>query len=212
MKKLSLYLFLISALIISSCSSNTNKTENEKDVKSSTESSVKYTVNIEKSLLKWKGSKVASFHEGTLLLKSGSLNVENDKIASGSFEIDMASIVNLDLTEAEWNQKLVGHLKSEDFFNVANFPTAKFEITSIEQIDGKQMAYGNLTIKGITKNVGFEIKTTLNADNLIVKAEKFTIDRTEWEIKYNSGKFFEDLKDNLILDEIEISFEIYANK
>lgn len=74
------------------------------------------------------------------------------------------------------------------------------------------MAYGNLTIKDITKNIGFPIDYKIEGNNVKVTAEPFTIDRTEWEIKYNSGKFFENLKDNLILDEIEISFELIADK
>jgi len=210
MKNYNLLFTMFLAIVLFSCNNSSNNAESEKDAKTGSEAAKTYTLDNTKSSLKWKGSKPASFHEGTIALKSGELKVENNQISAGSFEIDMTKIVNTDLTDATYNQKLIGHLSSEDFFNVAKFPTAKFVVTAIETKDGKTMASGNLTIKDITKNISFPIVVNITETEVKVTAQTFTIDRTEWEIKYNSGKFFEDLKDKLISDEIEFSFELVA--
>lgn len=82
------------------------------------------TVDNAKSTIKWEGAKVGGSHNGTINLKSGSLSFENNSLVGGSFEIDMNTITNTDL-EGEYKGKLEGHLKSDDFFGVATYPTAK---------------------------------------------------------------------------------------
>lgn len=123
MKKAISYIFIISSVLFFACNNNSNKAETygEKDAKSSTETSLKYTVNTDISTIKWKGSKPASFHEGTVDVKSGTINIEDSKIISGNFEIDMNSIVNSDLTNEEYNKKLISHLQTEDFFNTVKY-------------------------------------------------------------------------------------------
>ena len=81
-------------------------------------------VDSSKSTVKWTGKKVAGEHTGTIAVKEGNLNVEKGKITGGKIVIDMQSITNTDLTDAGWNAKLIGHLKSDDFFSVATFPTS----------------------------------------------------------------------------------------
>jgi len=157
-----------------------------------------------------KRNKPASYHEGYLSLNSGVFTIENDNITSCNFEFDLISMVCTDIEDPELNKKLIGHLQSADFFDTEQYPTAKFELTSSEKTGETHKISGNLTIKGITKNISFEATVQNSGDVVTVKSEKFAIDRTEWDIKYNSGKFFDNLKDNVILDEIEISFDIYA--
>ena len=124
----------------------------------------------------------------------------------------MNSMVNLDLEDEKYNEKLIGHLKSADFFDVENNSFSAFAITGVEVKDGKTMVKGNLTIKGIKKNIEFPATVNVNGDEVTFTSGTFNIDRTEWDVKYNSGKFFEDLKDKLIDDNIELSFDIKATK
>jgi len=164
-------------------------------------------VNTSNSTVKWKGSKVTSFHEGNIKLSSGKLILEHGKLVGGEFEIDMTSIKNTDIEDEEYREKLEGHLKSKDFFNVEQFPLAIITITKAVKGDGNSYkVVADLTIKGITHSVTFDANVVINGVNFSATA-KMKIDRTKWEIKYNSGNFFKDLGDKIILDEIE--FDVY---
>ena len=74
-------------------------------------------INVEKSIVNWKGSMLFSFgeHYGTVNFKEGSLEFKNDEIIGGSFVVDMNTMVN---TDGDYNEGLVNHLKNEDFFDV----------------------------------------------------------------------------------------------
>jgi polyisoprenoid-binding protein YceI len=145
------------------------------------------SLNLEKSIIKWIGTKVTGKHNGTIKISEGSITVDGSNITGGKFVIDMASISNEDLKDAEKRGKLEGHLKSEDFFDVAKFPTAKFEITSVTapDVDGATNITGNLEIKGITKSITFPAKITFDANKKPVSATaNFNIDRTQWNVIY----------------------------
>jgi polyisoprenoid-binding protein YceI len=163
-------------------------------------------VNAENSTVKWKGSKISSSHEGTVNILKGTLNIDHGTLVGGQFSIDMQSLSTTDMSE-EYNKKLDGHLKNEDFFNVSEFPTASITITNA--VRGSENSYkikANLTIKGITHPISFAADVNVNGKNYLATA-KIKIDRTKWDIKYNSGNYFKDLGDKLILDEIE--FDIF---
>ena len=163
-------------------------------------------VNTENSTVKWKGSKISSSHEGTVNILKGNLNIDHGTLVGGQFSIDMQTLATTDMSE-EYNKKLDGHLKDEDFFNVSEFPTAS--ITIINAVRGSGNSYkiiANLTIKGITHPISFAADVNVNGKNFLATA-KIKIDRTKWDIKYNSGNYFKDLGDKLILDEIE--FDIF---
>ena len=153
-------------------------------------------VNIESSTINWLGKKIGGQHEGTINLKSGSIEEKNGTIVSGTFVIDMTSISNTDLTDEGYNQKLVGHLKSDDFFGVENFPTATLNITRASAFnDGKASATGDLMIKDKKGSVTFDIMKKGNT--YIAKVE---IDRSEYNVKYGSTSFFDSLGDKAIDD------------
>ena len=163
-------------------------------------------VNTINSTVKWKGSKVTSYHEGNIKLSSGKLIFDHGKLVGGEFEIDMSTIVNTDM-EGRMKQRLEWHLKNEDFFNVAEFPTSTITITNAVKGEGNTYkVVADLTIKGITHPISFDADVNVNGLNFLAAA-KIKIDRTKWDIKYNSGNFFKDLGDKLILDEIE--FDIF---
>jgi polyisoprenoid-binding protein YceI len=172
-----------------------------------------FTVDASKSTLNWKAEKITGFHEGTLNLKTGTFKVENGKIMSGTFTVDMNSITCTDLTDAEYNGKLVGHLKSADFFDVAKFTEAVFTITKpVDVSKSVTEVHGNLTIKGISKPITFKANILKNDISFIFNANSIVVDRTLYNIKYGSGSFFSDLGDKAIYDEFTIKLKIVANK
>lgn len=173
----------------------------------------RFTADTEASKINWKGFKPTGEHFGTVILKSGAFNVQNSMILSGEFEIDMNSIVVLDIPSDESsNGKLVRHLKSDDFFNANNYPVALFRIKSSENKDSKTLVKGDLTIKGITHPVSFLADVKIDGESVILKSEKFEIDRSKWNIKYKSQSFFSDLGDKFISDDMELSVEVHAVK
>lgn len=168
-----------------------------------------YTANVEASTLEWKGFKPTGTHNGTVNIENGTLNVENGKVTGGTFTFAMDSIVVLDIpADDEYNAKLTNHLKSGDFFDVENNPTATFEVTSY---DGNEMK-GNLIVKGISKPIAFNATLNEVDGGIELTSESFEIDRTEYDIRFKSKKFFDDLKDKFINDEFEIKFNVKASK
>lgn len=173
----------------------------------------KFQADTNASLVYWKGSKPTGTHNGTIKLKSGYFTVENGLITAGEFDIDMNSIVNLDIpADEKGNKKLVGHLKSDDFFGVAKYPVANYKIISTEKKDGKTLIKGELTIKEKTHPVHFLATVAIADTSVILKSDTFKIDRSKWDIKFKSQSFFGDLGDNFIYDDIELSADVTAVK
>ena len=214
MQRLGLTLLIALIGVFAACSSSPKgdkaETSEAGEVAETTGSS-SVAVNTETSHIHWTGSKVAGSHNGTINLKDGSIAMADGTVAGGSFTIDMSTIVNEDLPDDKKGD-LVGHLMSPDFFDVENHPTAAFEITKVTALEGDEeashMVYGNLTIKGITKQIGFRAAIKVDGDRVAVSTPDFTIDRTEFDVKYGSNKFFDNLKDNVINDNIGLSIEL----
>jgi polyisoprenoid-binding protein YceI len=154
----------------------------------------KINVNTNNSTVKWTGSKVASEHEGTINVQSGVLDFDHGLLVGGNFVFDMNSIKNTDIESEEYSTKLDNHLKNEDFFNVAEFPTALLTITNAKKRDGDDYyIFADLTIKGKTHPITFSAVVTLEELSFSAIAN-IKIDRTKWDVTYNSGNFFENLK------------------
>ncbi|MEQ6123193.1 YceI family protein [Pseudotenacibaculum sp. MALMAid0570] len=207
MKKVLIAIVAISTVIISCKGEKKEKLEVKEEVK--VEKAVaQNNVDLSASLLSWKGTKPGGAHNGTVALKESSLVVENGKISSGEFLVDMSSIKNLDIKSPEYGAKLVAHLSNEDFFDVTKYPTSKFVITSVEEKEGKLAVTGNLTIKDVTKSI--TIPATLSQENgvHVFKSETFNIDRADFNVKHKSKRFFDNLKDKFIDDLVEMSFEV----
>jgi polyisoprenoid-binding protein YceI len=164
-------------------------------------------VDASKSSVKWLAKKVTGEHSGTIGMKEGNLVVEKGKITGGKIVIDMNSIANTDLADATWNAKLVGHLKSDDFFGVASFPTSEFVITKVESNGTSHVISGNLTIKGITNPASFTATSVRDGKNTIYSGT-MTVDRTKYNIRYGSKSFFDDLGDKAIYDEFTLNFNL----
>lgn len=167
------------------------------------------TINNKISSVEWIGKKVTGQHTGTIMIKEGKLAMHDGQLSGGKVTIDMTSILCTDL-KGEWADKLVGHLKSGDFFDVENHNTATLEIIKVTPgKDGNYSVSGNLTIKGISKPIEFTSTIDVKDGKLAAYAE-VTVDRTLYDVKYGSGKFFEGLGDKAINDEFTIKFKIAA--
>jgi polyisoprenoid-binding protein YceI len=169
-----------------------------------------YRLDTDKSEIQWVGKKVTGQHNGTIKLKKGNLLLDDGKITGGDFSIDMTSIAVVDLQDPGANRKLTNHLKSDDFFSVATYPESTFVLTSVKNKTDRQIEVtGNLTIKGITHPV--TIPATLEKSGDAWRAEgAVTLDRTKWNVRYGSGKFFQGLGDKLIYDDFELKLNLYA--
>lgn len=170
-----------------------------------------YVIDTEASTVKWKGSKPAYFHEGTIAISNGALSVAGGSVVAGNVEIDMTSIVNTDLTDPEKNAKLVGHLSSDDFFNAGAYPTSSLVLTGVEMgSDGQATVSGNLTIRDKTQHVTFPAEISVSEDGVEATA-LFSFDRSKFDVKFNSGVFFVDVAaDQIIADQIPLYIELKA--
>lgn len=157
----------------------------------------------------WWGYKVvkseASSHDGTVNVKSGVVTLKNNQLIGGSFVLDMTTINAVDL-QGEYQQKLNGHLKNGDFFEVDKFPTATFKITSVKKgAQGKSIVTGNLTAKGKTNVVSFPATLSVSNGTVSLVSDKFTIDRQKWDIAYKSA-----MQDVVVKDDIDLVVKISA--
>ena len=168
-------------------------------------------VEASKSSVKWLAKKVTGQHSGTIGIKEGNLVVQKGGITGGKIVIDMNSIINTDLTDATYNAKLIGHLKSDDFFGVATFPTSEFVITKVENKGTSHIFSGNLTIKGITNPASFTATSIKDGKNTVFTGT-MTVDRSKFNIRYGSKSFFDDLGDKAIYDEFTLDFNLVVTE
>lgn len=197
-------------MVLASCAGNPEgkKAETKDSVATVDQvTGVAYKVDTAATKIMWKGTKVSGFHEGTITVKSGVVNVDNGAITGGNFVLDMNTISATDL-EGEYKDKLDGHLKADDFFGVATHPEASFTITEVKAgtNEGEVSISGNLVIKGISKNITFDSKVEEITDTTVKTSADFNILREDWGVSYE-GK-----KDDLISKEINFRVNIVANK
>jgi polyisoprenoid-binding protein YceI len=172
-----------------------------------------FKIDTQKSNIEWTGKKVLGQHNGEIKLASGTIITQDNVPAKGSFVIDMASIDNKDLTDADSKGKLLGHLKSDDFFGVTKYPQAQFATTKITKSgNGSIVITGNLTIKGITSPVSFPATYAVSGNTFTAKAANVKVDRTKYNIKYNSKSFFDAIGDKAIDDEFILNITLVATK
>lgn len=170
------------------------------------------TVNTSESTITWTAKKVTGQHHGKVPITSATLDYQNNRILGGTFEMDMISLTVEDLTDADMNKKLTDHLKSDDFFSVEKHNKSNFKITEAKTSNGKDYQLtGDLTIKNITKPVTFPATVEVNGGK-ITATGKLTFDRTDYDIKFRSGSYFENLADKLIYDEVELDVKLVASE
>lgn len=174
----------------------------------------KYILDFNKSSIIWKATKVTGAgHEGTVRVSSGVVNVAGKSI-NGKIKVDMNGIVCTDIQDAGKNAYLLNHLKSEDFFSTVKFPDALFETTKITEAKGNDgtthRVDGNLTIKGITKPISFNAKITGGNGQVYIVGD-LKVDRAQFDVRYGSKSFFENLGDDAINNEFLLKLSLVGN-
>jgi len=165
----------------------------------------KFKIVSAQSNIDWVGKKVTGAHNGTIAVKEGEIILNDGNVINGKVIIDTTSIKILDVTDPATNAQFAGHLASDDFFSTEKYPEAILEITTVS---GRHVE-GNLTIKGITHSISFDVIVNVNGDVLIATG-KLVIDRTKYEMKFRSGNFFKDLGDTLIYNDFELNVTVTA--
>jgi polyisoprenoid-binding protein YceI len=166
-----------------------------------------------KSSIAWVGKKVTGQHQGTVAIKGGEALIEGSTLVGGTFEVDLGTIKVTDITDPKDNLKLTDHLKSDDFFGASVHPVALLTITKATPIASAKAGEpnyeisGEVSIKGIKNSVTFPAVVSI-ADGKAEAKATFTLDRTKWNVRYGSGKFFENLGDRLIYDDFEVSLAV----
>jgi Uncharacterized conserved protein len=156
----------------------------------------KNEVKVNESQVKWTGTKIGGSHNGEIKIEHGFLSLKSDKIVGGEIVMDMNSITVADIEDEGYNLKLVGHLKSDDFFGVEKYSNSKFVISkATEFANGKATVTGQLTIKGKTENLSFNVFKDGNTYTAQLK-----VDRSKFDVRYGSNSFFDNLGDKAIGD------------
>jgi polyisoprenoid-binding protein YceI len=163
-----------------------------------------YHVDQAASSIIWKGSKVGGEHMGTVSLKNGNLLFSEDGLSGGSFEIDMTTINTTDV-QGRQKRRVDRHLLSKDFFASKLFPAATLDIANVDKSsqDGSYNVTADLSVKGITKKINFTAYIDLEGNKATAKAD-IVFDRSDYDVRYRSDSFFENLGDKLIHDDVEV--------
>ncbi len=214
-KKLSFIALIALTMAFTSCKKEQKVATTEAKEVIEVVSSETYIASATETFITWNAKKkVLGGHQGTINASSGVIEVKGKDVVGGHFIIDLNTINVTDIEEEGKKGNLIGHLKNVDFFDVANHPNGAFEITSVTPKNDTSIIAGNLTLKGIKKNIAFPATIVVNGGKTMIKSEEFNIDRTEWGINYNSGKVVDpaSLGDKLIKDEVGIVVNIIASK
>lgn len=221
MLKQAISLAAIGAVVLASCGGpkgDAAETAEKQDAAAAAGSTL--TLDTAATSLQWHTAHKGGVdpHTGTFKISNGSLSVDNGNLTAGSFEISTASIRDIDLTDTAKRAMLEGHLKSPDFFDVAKYPTAKFEITKVEPYDSTKqksllvgathLISGNLTLKDSTKNITFPAIVTASADAVTAEAN-FDIDRTQWGMNYKGPN---NPQDWMVQKEVNLKLKLSAKK
>lgn len=174
-----------------------------------------YSYNATASTVYWEGSKPGGQHHGTIQVVKGSAKTDGDQIIGGTFELDMSTIRNEDVDNDGMRERLLNHLRSEDFFYVEKYPTSTFKIASVEQMKDEpsmHMVTGDLTIRGNTRQVSFPAEISMDEKLIHARTGQIVLDRTQWDVNHQSKSVFAGLKDNFINDEMIIKLDVHLNR
>lgn len=210
MKLRILSMALLSAATLSfvACTSNESTTSEETTADAAALTDGTVSVDTSASAVMWKGVMVGMYdHSGTVKLNSGSVTVADGKITGGTFEVNLTTITPTDENykpeEDRTPEKLVGHLSSDDFFNVAQFPTATFEITGSEGTT----VMGNLTVRGKTNAEKVENVVISEENGMVKMTGDLTFDRKKYDVAFTHP-----MKEMVLSDEVVLNVSLVAPK
>ncbi len=185
--------------------------EKKESLSVETPTSGRYQVIAEESQLMWTGQNITGFkHVGTVGVKRGQIEFDLNGIASATIIADMTQLDETNMEDEGKESKLIDHLKSDDFFNVEEYPEAKFVFTSQEDLGTGMNASGNFTVRGITQEEVAKVIVTKSGEEHVVITGTMIFDRTKYNVRYGSGKFFDNLGDDLIKDKITLKMKLKA--
>jgi polyisoprenoid-binding protein YceI len=216
-----LFVITVIASLVFACSPKSAEEAKTGEAKKAGEASgVVYELAADGSTVHWRGTKPGGEHVGVVSVTEGKVMVDNGAVSGGSMTIDLNSIENFDL-EGDMNGRLVGHLKSEDFFYTEQYPTAVFEIVSAAAKEGvapeggvkpTHEITGNLTMRGVTKSITFPAAVTVTDGKVKAVTNEFAINRTLWGVNFKSRTVFAEFKDDFIGDMINLKFDVEFKK
>ncbi|MDA6071078.1 YceI family protein [Flavobacterium sp. AC] len=223
MKKISVLTLVAVTLFTTACKKSSSETVTGEEKQVAEKKGEVLAVDLATSKVDWKAFHKGGFAPrwGTLAIKSGEISLEGNELTAGDFVIDMTSIKVDPASVTEKDKKyteLEAHLKSADFFDVGKNPTADFKITSVtnstspvkDAVEGaNKTVSGNLTLKGKAVNVTFPAKVTI-VDATVTLQAKFTVNRTDWDIKFGASQA--DPAEWMISKDIEIGINVTAGK
>jgi polyisoprenoid-binding protein YceI len=219
MRKLrNIALIVMGVIVIASCGRSSEKAveiSEKLEPGEKPDNAIVKTLDKSQSKVAWEGTKVTGKHDGTIGVSSGELYLVDNQLVGGNIVLDMTRIVVLDLEDPSTNARLQGHLESDDFFSIATYPEAYFEMARLVKIEDategepNYTISGNLTIKDITHGISFPAHVKVEDGKVHARAD-FDLDRTRWDVRFGSGRFFEGLGDNLIHDNFNIQLDVIA--
>lgn len=168
-------------------------------------------LDVTASSAKWTGTKtiIKDYTDtGTIKIKSGNAVFAKGILTDGEVVFDMSSIATTSTgrgSDADSISSQAKHMKSADFFDAVKYPEASFMIKDVTQENGKYMLTGDLKIKNLTNSISFPVTVTEANGKATIKG-LVAVDRTLWEIKYGSSKFFPNLGDKVIGDTFTLEF------
>jgi polyisoprenoid-binding protein YceI len=178
-----------------------------------------FRIDTDQSVIRWTGRNLFNHHSGTVKFGSGEINLRQGELVSARFTIDMASIANEDIPDPGINAMLIAHLRTTDFFDVENHPTAEFVANAVEKInkctDGtpNYRLRGDFTLRGITRPLEFPALIAASEDGQRLTGQgQFEIDRTEFGSQYGSGKFFRFLGKHVVNDHVHLHVKVHAER
>jgi polyisoprenoid-binding protein YceI len=204
----SIYKLLALSLVIAafmSCSSNAESSAKKEDSSATEENTPveNYTIDTEKSKVIWKGNMLGMYsHEGTLDFLSGTFSMKDGEPLNGEFKVDMTSITptddGYDPEAGKGPEVLVGHLSSDDFFNVSEFKTAGLTV------NGGKMS---LTVRDKTHPVELKDFNFKEQGDLAEVEGKLTFDRKKFNVSFDHPA-----KEMVLSDDIEVTVQLVAKK
>lgn len=176
-----------------------------------------YNLDASASSVSWEGSKlVGDSHTGGIPVTDGTIVIADNKIVAGRFAMDVRGLTNTDMPADKGGDKLVGHLKSADFFEVEKYPMAQFEVTNVQPVtDVEGVTHnvtGNLVLKGTAKSITIPANVSIDGDMVKASTPQFTINRMDWGIEYGNGSIAGLAQDRIISDEVGLQLNIVAKK
>ena len=171
-----------------------------------------YTIDAEASQVEWAGRNPNTRHIGTVDIAEGAIDIQGSAI-TGSIEINMNTIHNINLEGDELQPVLETHLKSDDFFFTKMFPKAVFTLKGAKRIEPgwvtapNYRVEGELNLRGVSAHLEFDATVVLIEDGSLAMEAHFDIDRTRWNVIYGSTRFFEHLGMHKVFD--LLSFQIH---